>query len=252
MSIARVLVIAGSDSGGGAGIQADIKTVTALGGFATTAITAVTAQNTLAVTQVQPLPPDMVVAQIDAVLADIGADAIKIGMIGSGAIARAVADRLEAADAQAPLVFDPVMVATSGGVLADPETVAAFDRLMRRAVLVTPNLPELAALSPEGGAALAARLGTAVLEKGGHGDGPEITDRLHRPDEPATPWTDPRIGTRPLHGTGCTLASAIATRVAQGAALETAIADARRYLRRAIAAAPGVGAGAQPLGHLVR
>src|SRR5687767_2725735 len=139
--IARVLVIAGSDSGGGAGIQADIKTVTMLGGHAMTAITAITAQNTLGVSAVHQVPTDMVLAQMDAVLSDIGADAVKIGMIGSAETAQAVAARLEGLDV--PIVFDPVMVASSGSVLADDATIAAFERLMAIASVVTPNIPEL-------------------------------------------------------------------------------------------------------------
>ena len=145
MSTPRILIIAGSDSGGGAGIQADIKTVTMLGGHAMTAITAVTAQNTLGVTAVHPIPTDIVVAQIDAVLSDLGADAVKIGMIGSAEAAEAVAERL--ADRTLPLVFDPVMVATSGATLADAGTVAAFERMMASARLITPNTAELGALT---------------------------------------------------------------------------------------------------------
>src|SRR3954452_11369681 len=146
MKAPRILIIAGSDSGGGAGIQADIKTVTMLGGFAATAITAITAQNTLGVAAVMPVPADMVLKQIEAVLADIGADAVKIGMIGDAATAAAVAERLERLDG-IPIVFDPVMVATSGAALADAATIIAFERLMAVATLVTPNAPELAMLT---------------------------------------------------------------------------------------------------------
>jgi hydroxymethylpyrimidine/phosphomethylpyrimidine kinase len=242
------LIIAGSDSGGGAGIQADIKTATAFGCHAMTAITAITAQNTLGVTGVALVDPAMVVAQIDAVLSDIGADAIKIGMIGSPAIAEAVADRLEQADARVPLVFDPVMVATSGAMLADAATIAAFERLMRLATLVTPNIPELAVLSPNGAEALARRTGTAVLAKGGHGEGELLIDTLIFPDGARTEWSDRRIETRHTHGTGCTLASAIASGLARGGDLETAVAAARRYVRVAIEAAPGLGQGSGPLG----
>ncbi len=248
MTVPRVLVIAGSDSGGGAGIQADIRTVTAFGCHAMTAITAITAQNTLGVTGVALIDPAMVVAQIDAVLSDIGADAIKIGMIGSPAIAEAVADRLEKADARVPLVFDPVMVATSGATLADAPTIAAFERLMRLATLVTPNIPELAVLSPEGPEALAKRTGTAVLAKGGHGEGDLLLDALILPDGNRTEWTDTRIETRHTHGTGCTMASAIASGLARGDDLATAVVAARRYVRAAIKAAPGLGQGSGPLG----
>src|SRR6185369_10070325 len=143
----RILVVAGSDSGGGAGIQADIKTVTMLGGHAMTAITALTAQNTLGVQAVMPVPAEMVLAQMDSVIGDIGVDAVKIGMIGSAQTAHAVAERLE--QLAVPIVFDPVMVATSGSVLADAATIAAFERLMRIASVVTPNIPELAALGGE-------------------------------------------------------------------------------------------------------
>ncbi|WP_031439762.1 bifunctional hydroxymethylpyrimidine kinase/phosphomethylpyrimidine kinase, partial [Sphingomonas sp. FUKUSWIS1] len=167
---ARLLIIAGSDSGGGAGIQADIKTVTMLGGHAMTAITAITAQNTLGVQAVHPVPTDIVLAQIDSVVSDIGVDAVKIGMIGSALTANAVADRLTSMFSRdpIPIIFDPVMIASSGSVLAAPDTIAAFARLMRIATLVTPNLPELAAL---GGEAAVRALGPAVLIKGGHAEG---------------------------------------------------------------------------------
>lgn len=240
----RILVIAGSDSSGGAGIQADIKTITMLGGYAMTAITAITAQNTLGVTAVEALSPAMVGAQIDACTTDIGVDAVKIGMLGSAAIGHAVADRLE--QLSCPVVFDPVMVATTGAVLADPETVAAFERLMRLATLVTPNVPELSALG--GDAAMAAR-GVAWLAKGGDAEGEVLEDRLVRPGQDAVVWRSPRIATRHTHGTGCTLASAIATELGKGAALEEAIRCARAFVRAALLAAPGFGAGQGPLGH---
>lgn len=244
MSIARVLIIAGSDSGGGAGVQADIKAVSALGGHAMTAITAITAQNTLGVRAVHGVPVDMVLAQIDAVVADIGVDAVKIGMIGSAETANAVADRLEAL-ASVPVVFDPVMVATSGSALADDETIAAFGRMMRRATLATPNLPELAVL---GGEAAILAHGCALLIKGGHGSGDMLTDRLIEADGTETIWTDRRIDTIHTHGTGCTLASAIATGLAQGMPLPDAIARARSYVRTALSRAPGLGKGHGPMG----
>lgn len=240
----RVLIIAGSDSGGGAGIQADIKTVSALGGHAMTAITAITAQNTLGVEAVHPVPVEIVLAQIGAVLSDIGADAVKIGMIGSAETAHAVANRLEAMRG-IPIIFDPVMVSTSGSALADADTVAAFERLMRIAVLTTPNLPELAAL---GGEAAVRRKARALLIKGGHGEGDMLTDRLIEADGTETTWTDARINTPHTHGTGCTLASAIATGIAQGMGLPDAIARARRYVRAALSSAPGLGQGHGPLG----
>ena len=246
----RILIIAGSDSGGGAGIQADIKTVTMLGGFAMTAITALTAQNTLGVTQVMPVPADMVLAQIDAVLEDLGADAIKIGMIGSAETSNAVAERLEGLEL--PIVFDPVMIATSGSVLADAATIAAFERLMWVSTLVTPNAPELRALAGAEGEEAALRLsertGAAVLAKGGDIPGPTIVDLLVQ-DGTVTRWKDERIETRHTHGTGCTLASAIATALGRGATLVEAIEEGRAFVRAALAAAPGFGAGNGPMGH---
>ncbi|SFR83246.1 bifunctional hydroxymethylpyrimidine kinase/phosphomethylpyrimidine kinase [Sphingomonas jatrophae] len=258
--IPRILVIAGSDSGGGAGIQADIKTVMALGGFATTAITAITAQNTLGVTAVHPLPPEMVTAQIDAVLDDIGADAVKIGMLGSAAVAEAVHERLATRCAGLPIVVDPVLVATSGAALGGARVVDGYRRLFDLAALATPNVPELATLSgdpvdtPErrmaAGGRLASAHGTAILAKGGDAAGDEVIDILCRPDgaEPSL-WRDARIDTRHTHGTGCTLASAIATGLGRGEPLEAAIARARSYVRAAMLAAPGFGAGHGPMGH---
>ncbi|HEX8446956.1 MAG TPA: bifunctional hydroxymethylpyrimidine kinase/phosphomethylpyrimidine kinase [Sphingomonas sp.] len=252
MSIARILVIAGSDSGGGAGIQADIKTVMALGGHATTAITAITVQNTLGVSDVMPVPAAMVLAQIDAVVDDIGVDAVKIGMIGSATVAEAVADRLARLPG-VPIVFDPVMVATSGAALADAATIAAFARLMALATVTTPNLPELAALTgtedvAQGARMLVDRHRGAVLAKGGHGAGAELIDRLFTA-QGVTAWHDPRIETRHTHGTGCTLASAIATGLGQGMALERAVAAARMFVQQALRAAPGLGRGHGPMGH---
>ena len=256
--IARVLIVAGSDSGGGAGIQADIKTVTMLGGHAMTAITAITAQNSLGVQAVLPVSAEMVLAQIDSVAADIGIDAVKIGMIGSAEVANAVADRLERLDV--PIVFDPVMVATSGSVLADADTIAAFGRLMRVATLVTPNVPELQALlssrakadlpdRAQGARSLAEAVGTAILAKGGDADEPEVTDLLAYPGGTLTRFTNTRIETRHSHGTGCTLASGIATGLAQGLELEHSVARAIRFVRAALVAAPGLGQGAGPMGH---
>ncbi|MBY4636960.1 bifunctional hydroxymethylpyrimidine kinase/phosphomethylpyrimidine kinase [Sphingopyxis sp. XHP0097] len=244
---ARVLIIAGSDSGGGAGIQADIKTVTMLGGHAMTAVTAITAQNTQGVQAVHAVPTDMVLAQIDSVADDIGVDAVKIGMIGSAATASAVAERLARADlADVAVVFDPVMVATSGSVLADADTIAAFEALMRRARVVTPNLPELAAL---GGEAAVLAQGCALLVKGGHGEGETVTDRLLDAEEgEVARWEAPRIDTPHTHGTGCTLASAVATGLAQGMPLEPAVARARDFVRLALLEAPGLGAGHGPMG----
>ncbi|GAA3702608.1 bifunctional hydroxymethylpyrimidine kinase/phosphomethylpyrimidine kinase [Sphingomonas cynarae] len=242
--IARVLIVAGSDSGGGAGIQADIRTVTMLGGHPMTAITAITAQNTLGVQAVHPVPVDIVVTQMRSVIDDLGIDAVKIGMIGSAEIAHAVADMLETV-ASCPVVFDPVMIATSGAILADEATTTAFARLMRRATLVTPNLPELAAL---GGEAAVLSHGAALLAKGGHGEGHRIEDRLITGDG-ETVWTHDRIDTVHSHGTGCTLASGIATGLAQGMTLSDACDRAISYVQSALAAAPNLGGGHGPMGH---
>ncbi|KQM22075.1 bifunctional hydroxymethylpyrimidine kinase/phosphomethylpyrimidine kinase [Novosphingobium sp. Leaf2] len=240
----RILSIAGSDSSGGAGIQADIKTITLLGGYAMTAITAITAQNSTGVTLAQALSPELVAAQIDACLSDIGVDAIKIGMLGSAAVAHVVADRI--AGLGVPIVFDPVMISTAGAVLADAETVAAFERLMAIASLTTPNVDELVALG--GDAGLAAR-NVAYLAKGGDAPGDMVVDRLVTPGSEPQVWTAPRIETAHTHGTGCTLSSAITTFLGQGAPLADAIEDARDFVRAALLAAPGFGAGHGPLGH---
>jgi hydroxymethylpyrimidine/phosphomethylpyrimidine kinase len=240
----RILIIAGSDSGGGAGIQADVKTVTMLGGHAMTAITTLTAQNTLGVTAVHPVPTDFVLAQADAVLSDIGADAVKIGMIGSAETANAVADRLDSLDV--PIVFDPVMVATSGSVLADAATIAAFERLMAIASVVTPNLPELEAL---GGEEAVLGHGCHLLAKGGHAEGNWIVDRLLSPSGEIARSEAKRFDTDDTHGTGCTLASALATGLGAGLPVEDAFRQAIRFVRIAILSAPGLGAGHGPLGH---
>jgi len=240
----RILVIAGSDSSGGAGIQADIKTITMLGGYAMTAITAITAQNTLGVTAVEALSAELIAAQIDACISDIGVDAVKIGMLGSAAIGHVVADRLERLDC--PVVFDPVMIATSGAVLADAETIAAFERLMARATLTTPNVPELAAL---GGAAGMAARGVSYLAKGGDAEAAVIEDRLVVPGSAPVVWQAERIVTRHTHGTGCTLGSAIATGLGAGLGLAEAVEQGRAFVRAALEAAPGFGAGHGPLGH---
>jgi hydroxymethylpyrimidine/phosphomethylpyrimidine kinase len=241
---ARILIIAGSDSGGGAGIQADIKTVTMLGGFATTAITALTAQNTLGVQAVMPVPAEMVLAQIDSVVGDIGVDAVKIGMIGSAETAEAVADRLE--QLAVPIVFDPVMVATSGSELADAATVAAFGRLMRIASVTTPNLPELEAL---GGEAAVLDHGCHLLAKGGHGEGAEIVDTLVSPGGARRELRGKRFDTTDTHGTGCTLASALACGLGAGLSIQEAFEQAVRFVRIAIVEAPGFGEGSGPIGH---
>ncbi len=240
----RILSIAGSDSSAGAGIQADIKTITMLGGYAMTAITAITAQNTLGVTAVEALSPVMVAAQIDACVGDIGVDAVKIGMLGSPEIAAVVADRLQVLGV--PVVFDPVMIATSGSLLADAATVAGFERLMALATLTTPNVAELIAL---GGDARFAARGVTYLAKGGDAEGDVVQDRLVVPGQAPVIWQAARIVTRHSHGTGCTLSSAIATLLGQGLALADAIVGARDFVRAALTAAPGFGAGHGPLGH---
>jgi hydroxymethylpyrimidine/phosphomethylpyrimidine kinase len=204
----------------------------------------VTAQNTLGVTRVEALSPEMVGAQIDACLSDIGVDAVKIGMLGSPAIAHLVADRVEGLGI--PIVFDPVMVATSGAVLADLATIAGFERLMALATLTTPNVAELEALG--GRAAMAAR-NVSYLAKGGDAEGPELEDVLVRAGQDDLPWRSSRIVTRHTHGTGCTLSSAIATLLGKGVTLEEAITRAREFVRAALLAAPGFGSGHGPMGH---
>jgi len=254
-STARILIIAGSDSGGGAGIQADIKTVTMLGGHAMTAVTAITAQNTTGVSAVHPVPAEMILAQIDAVVSDLGVDAVKIGMIGSAFAAGQVAARLERLKAEQPgipIVFDPVMVATSGAALADDATVAAFGKLMDVATIATPNLPELKRLTSEEDPVAAAlhlvgEHGCAVLIKGGHDEGDALADALIETDN-MTSWQGQRIDTTSTHGTGCTLASAIAFFLAGGATLADAIARAREFVRVALHDAPELGQGSGPIG----
>lgn len=241
----RILVIAGSDSGGGAGIQADIKTITMLGGHAMTAITAVTAQNTVGVQRIMPVPVDMVLAQIDSVVGDIGVDAVKIGMLGSAETAGAVADRL--ASIGVPIIFDPVMVATSGSRLADEATVTSFGRLIALAAVTTPNLPELAALGGEAGVRSLGR--GALLVKGGHGEGDQLEDRLVEAGGTETVWTHPRLATPHTHGTGCTLASAIACGLGAGLSLGVAADQAVAFVQAALAAAPGLGKGHGPMSH---
>ena len=253
----RVLIIAGSDSGGGAGIQADIKSVTAMGGFAATAITAITVQNTLGVHGVHPLPLDLIEAQARAVLDDIGADAIKTGMLGSVAVVERVAAILDSSDA--PAVVVPVMVAKGGAALLADDAVAAVRSLMiPRAALLTPNAPEAEALTGiavadldgqrRAGAALLALGAKAVLMKGGHVPGETVVDLLVTASG-ETLLEGPRIETTSTHGTGCTLASAIAAGLAQGRPLEVAVAEAWAYVSEAIRRAPGLGGGHGPLDH---
>lgn len=240
----RILSIAGSDSGGGAGIQADIKTITMLGGHAMTAITAITAQNTLGVQSVHRVPADMILAQIESAVSDIGVDAVKIGMIGSAEAAEAVAGYLE--KLSIAIVFDPVMVATSGSELADRETIAAFGRLMDVASVVTPNLPELDAL---GGRDEILSHGCHLVVKGGHGEGSVIVDELYAPSGLIRRLEGKRFDSSETHGTGCTFASALAVGLGSGLDLTAAFEQAISFTRIAILEAPGLGAGNGPLGH---
>ncbi|MBX3502014.1 MAG: bifunctional hydroxymethylpyrimidine kinase/phosphomethylpyrimidine kinase [Alphaproteobacteria bacterium] len=259
----RVLIIAGSDSGGGAGIQADIKAVTALDGFAMTAITALTAQNTLGVHGVLGVEPAFVAQQMEVVLSDLGADALKTGMLASPEIIVTVAEAIARHAPERPLVVDPVMVAKGGHRLlqeAAERTLVA--QLLPLATVVTPNTPEAEVLvgfpiRNEGdmrsaGAALIAMGPRAALLKGGHMDrgGSEVVDLLVTSDG-VQRFAHPRIATQHTHGTGCTLASAIACGLAQGMTLADAVARARDFVRRAIETAPGFGAGHGPLNHAV-
>ena len=254
---ARVLIIAGSDSGGGAGIQADIKAMTALGGYAATAITAITVQNTLGVHDVFPLPLDLIEAQARAVLDDIGADAIKTGMLGSVEVVERVAAILDSVDV--PAVVDPVMIAKGGHPLLAEAAVAAVRTLMvPRAALLTPNAPEAEALTGltvgdldgqrRAGEALLELGAKAVLMKGGHVPGDTVIDLLLTPTG-ETVLEGERVDTRHTHGTGCTLASACAAGLAKGLPLEAAVAEAWAYVAEAIRRAPGLGGGHGPLDH---
>jgi len=254
----RVLIIAGSDSGGGAGIQADIKTVTALGGYAATAVTAVTVQNTLGVTGVHPIPLAVIEAQGRAVLDDIGADAIKTGMLGDTATVEVVARLLDSAGG-VPAVIDPVMVAKGGANLLAASAVDAVREIMiPRAALLTPNAPEAEALTGlpvlttddlrRAGERLLGFGAKAVLMKGGHIAGERLVDVLMTPDG-ETAFEGERIDTRHTHGTGCTLASACAAGLAQGLTLTEATARAWAYVHEAMLRAPGLGAGHGPLDH---
>jgi hydroxymethylpyrimidine/phosphomethylpyrimidine kinase len=255
-----VLIVAGSDSGGGAGIQADVKTVTMLGGYAATAITALTAQNTLGVLGVEQVSPEFVALQMEAVLTDIGADAIKIGMLGSRANVVQVAATCRRLAPSVPIVLDPVMVAKGGARLLAPDAERALvGELLPMAALVTPNVPEAEALSGErvtDEASLlkvASRLillgPAAVLVKGGHLPGERVIDCLVTADGEVQRFESPRIQSRSTHGTGCTLASAIAAGIAEGLTLSDSVGRAHRYVLEAIRTAPGLGQGHGPLNH---
>jgi hydroxymethylpyrimidine/phosphomethylpyrimidine kinase len=257
----RLLIVAGSDSGGGAGIQADIKTATAHGVFAMTAITAITVQDTTGVHGVHAIPDSIIADQMRVVLTDIGTDAVKTGMLHSAGVIEAVAVEYDRGAAGAPLVVDPVMVAKGGARLIDDTAVMAMKRLLLpRAALLTPNAPEASALL--GGAELKSEqdlivagrglrgLGArAVLMKGGHLTGDMVFDVLIS-DAGEDVFASPRIRSAHTHGTGCTLASAIASNLALGKPLKDAVLAARSYVMQAIAAAPGLGHGHGPLNHM--
>lgn len=256
----RVLIVAGSDSGGGAGIQADIKATSALGAYAATAIAALTAQNTTGVYGVIPVDPTFVALQMRVVLEDIGADAVKIGMLANAAVIEAVAAEYEARAADVPLVVDPVMIAKSGHFLLEPDAVAVLSkRLLPLAEIVTPNLPEASALTGVAvrdlddmrhAAALILSFGPkSVLLKGGHLEDDRLYDLLVT-EKGETVFESARVHTLHTHGTGCTLASAIAAGLAQGLGTHDAVARARAYVEMAIRTAPGLGRGHGPLNHL--
>jgi hydroxymethylpyrimidine/phosphomethylpyrimidine kinase len=255
----RVLIIAGSDSGGGAGIQADIKTVTTLGAYAATAITALTAQNTIGVQGILPVSPDFVKRQIESVLSDIGADCIKTGMLLDHGVIEVAGETIEKAAPAVPLVVDPVMIASTGARLLDPRALDALERrFIARAALVTPNAPEAEALTGQRIAglddmrraadALLKAGAKAVMVKGGHVAGDTVRDLIVTADDGFILEAE-RIDTHHTHGTGCTLASAIAAGLAQGLALRPAIERAHAYVQEAIRAAPGLGGGHGPLNH---
>jgi len=256
----RVLTIAGSDSGGGAGIQADIKAIAAMGGHASSAVTAITVQNTMGVSDIHPVPDEIVAAQINAVLDDIGADAIKTGLLSSAGLIKTVGHVWDEKASQIPLIVDPVMVATSGDKLIKDDAVEAIrDILLPKAYLVTPNIPEAEALAGGKITDLETQIGAgeelielgaqAALIKGGHLTGNVMRDVLISPSG-MNIMERPRIETRHTHGTGCTLASAIAALLAQGYSLADAVQSAGDYLHEAIARAPGFGEGHGPIDHV--
>ena len=257
-NMGRVLIVAGSDSSGGAGIQADIKTVTMLGQYAATAITAVTVQNTMGVSGIEAMPAGVVAAQMRSVLGDIGADAIKTGMLHDAAVIETVLAVIDDVAFGGDLVVDPVMMATSGARLLNDDAVDALRILIAHASLVTPNIPEAEALTghkistiEDMKAAAYDLLDTgveAVLVKGGHLVGPEVSDILVSLKGECV-VTSSRIDTRHTHGTGCTLASAMAAYLSVGKSLEEAFERSHDFVHNAIKAAPGFGAGHGPLGH---
>jgi hydroxymethylpyrimidine/phosphomethylpyrimidine kinase len=256
----RVLICAGSDSGGGAGIQADIKAVTALGGFAMTAITALTAQNTEGVFGIHEVPVDFLRQQLELVLDDIGADCVKTGMLHSAAVIETVCAALDAHAPGVPVVVDPVMVAKGGHrLLVEAALEAMIGGMLPRAHVLTPNIPEAAILAGmeirgvddmrAAGRRLLAMGPRHVLVKGGHLDGDEVVDLLVSADGEQA-FRGPRIQTRHTHGTGCTTASAIACGLAQGLGVADAVTRARAYVLAALKTAPGFGRGHGPLNHV--
>lgn len=253
----RILTIAGSDSGGGAGIQADLKTIMALGGYGMSAITAITAQNTLGVIESEILSPALVKSQIEAVTSDIGVDAVKTGMLGNAAMIKMLSPILP--ELKAPFVLDPVMVAKGGASLLAKDAVRALqDELVPVSSVITPNIPEAEMLAGmqvhtlshmRQAAGWMLEMGAqAVLLKGGHMTGDTLVDLLIWEGGEAV-YESQRIDTPHTHGTGCTLASAIATGLGHGLELPQAIKQARDYVRQAILAAPGFGAGHGPMDH---
>jgi hydroxymethylpyrimidine/phosphomethylpyrimidine kinase len=253
----RVLIIAGSDSGGGAGIQADIKTVTALGGYAMTAVTAVTVQNTTGVSAIHDIPIDIVAAQAKAVLSDLGADCIKVGMLHTPEIIEAVVGVLSNVG-EIPIVVDPVMVAKGGAALLTDDSLTILrDRLLPMATVLMPNIPEARNLTgldpesdPDGALDALIELGPkSVLLKGGHLSGDQVIDRLRLESGDTLSYENRRIDSVHTHGTGCTLASAVATGLAQGLPMTEAVVRARVYVLEAIRTAPGFGQGHGPLNH---
>lgn len=248
----RVLVIAGSDSGGGAGVQADIKTINALGVYAASAITAVTAQNTLGVQAVHAVPAAVVKAQIMSVLSDIGADVIKIGMLANAEIIKAVIEALDESGFDGPVVLDPVMISTSGDSLLDSDAEDVLFTLMVHATVITPNIPEAEELTGlrTYHEIIAGLQGfcDAVFLKGGHATNAVVTDSLHIGDDTYT-YSSPRIDTKNTHGTGCTIASAIAAYLALGDTLPIACEKAHALVHQAILDAPKLGSGHGPIGH---
>lgn len=258
--IPRVLTIAGSDSGGGAGIQADIKTMCALNCYGMSAITAITAQNTTGVYAVQPIPAEIVKKQIEVVLSDIGADAIKTGMLWGTEIITAIYEVLSVYS-EPYLVIDPVLVAKSGDPLLQQEAISALiELLIPRAWIITPNLPELKELTgiePENkdsikkaGQKLLEKGAKYVLVKGGHGQGTQIHDYLFSHEGEEIDFTSERVQTPNTHGTGCTLSSAIACYLAHGLDTATAVGKAIQFVHKAIETAPNLGKGHGPLNHL--